>query len=127
VTNQLNAQGVMVETGTLVDATLIASASVKAEALRAPRAAGIGCGSWATSSPTKLTASRRPNSTRRPAADAARRACEVAPVIAELNAAGASLGRIAAALAERDFPAPGGGAWSAVQVSRALARGVEAS
>jgi hypothetical protein len=39
-----------------------------------------------------------------------------------LKAAGVSLRHIAAVFAERGIPAPRGGAWSAGQVSRVLAR-----
>jgi Recombinase len=51
-----------------------------------------------------------------------RRAADVAPVIRELQTAGLSLRGIAAALGERGIPTPRGGPWSAVQVSRVLAR-----
>jgi DNA invertase Pin-like site-specific DNA recombinase len=47
---------------------------------------------------------------------------DVAPVIRELKATGTSLRGIAAALAERGIPTPQGGRWSAVQISRVLAR-----
>jgi DNA invertase Pin-like site-specific DNA recombinase len=55
---------------------------------------------------------------------AAERAADVAPVIAELRAAGAtSLRAIAAALNDRRIPtARGNGTWSAAQVSRVLSR-----
>jgi hypothetical protein len=55
------------------------------------------------------------------AAEADRRAADVAPVIRELKAAGTSPRGIAAALAERGIPTPQGGQLSAVQV-RVLAR-----
>jgi DNA invertase Pin-like site-specific DNA recombinase len=51
-----------------------------------------------------------------------RRAADVAPVIRELQAAGTSLRGIAADLTARGIPTPQGGAWSAVQVARVLAR-----
>jgi hypothetical protein len=52
------------------------------------------------------------------------RAAELAPVIAELRAAGIkSLNRIAVALDERGVPTPAGsGHWHAAQVSRLLKR-----
>jgi hypothetical protein len=57
------------------------------------------------------------------AAVAAAKANHFAPVIAELRAAGVtSLAGIAAGLNERRIPAPRGGEWHAVQVSRVLAR-----
>ncbi len=54
---------------------------------------------------------------------ARQRAVDLAPVIAELQASGATtLQAIAAALNERGVPTVRGGEWSAVQVSRILAR-----
>jgi DNA invertase Pin-like site-specific DNA recombinase len=51
------------------------------------------------------------------------RAADVAPLIAELQAAGAaSLRAIADGLNDRGITTPRGGAWSAVQVQRAMAR-----
>ncbi|WCS25230.1 recombinase family protein [Methylobacterium sp. NMS14P] len=51
------------------------------------------------------------------------RAADLAPIIADVKAAGAvSLREIAAALNRRAIPAPRGGAWSAVQVQRATLR-----
>jgi hypothetical protein len=57
-------------------------------------------------------------------ARANRAAADLAPVIAELQAAGiTSLKGIAAALEERHVPTPGGsGHWPATQVRRVLAR-----
>ncbi|HXW22025.1 MAG TPA: recombinase family protein [Rhodomicrobium sp.] len=57
-------------------------------------------------------------------AAAAARAADLAPIVAELRAAGvSSLGRIARALSERRIPtARGGDAWTETQVSRVLAR-----
>ena len=53
--------------------------------------------------------------------EAARRAEKLAPVIAEVRAAGASsLRQIAAGLNQRGIPTARGGAWSAVQVKRVL-------
>ena len=55
--------------------------------------------------------------------EAARRAEKLAPVIAEVRAAGAlSLRQIAAGLNQRNVPATQGGAWSAMQVRRVLER-----
>jgi DNA invertase Pin-like site-specific DNA recombinase len=51
------------------------------------------------------------------------RAADLGPIIAELQAAGAtSLRAIAAGLNERGIPAARGGQWAAVQVSRVLSR-----
>jgi hypothetical protein len=61
--------------------------------------------------------------TRRRAADA--RATDLAPIIAELRAAGAeSLRAIAAGLNARGIPTARGGEWSAVQVARVIGRQV---
>jgi hypothetical protein len=58
------------------------------------------------------------------ASAAKRRAADIAPTIAELQAAGAeSLRAIAAGLNDRGIPtARGAGQWSAVQVARVLER-----
>ena len=56
------------------------------------------------------------------AAKANERAALVAPIVKELQAAGASLRTIAAELNERGIPTPRGGAWSAVQVKRVVER-----
>jgi hypothetical protein len=54
---------------------------------------------------------------------AKRRAADLAPVIAELQAGGVTtLQAMAEALNARRVPAARGGSWSAVQVSRVLAR-----
>jgi DNA invertase Pin-like site-specific DNA recombinase len=50
------------------------------------------------------------------------RAALVAPIVQELQAAGASLRTIAAELNERGIPTPRGGEWSAVQVKRVVER-----
>jgi DNA invertase Pin-like site-specific DNA recombinase len=56
-------------------------------------------------------------------AEAVERAQALAPVVAEIRAAGASsLRAIAAGLNARNIPTPGGGQWSAQQVKRVLAR-----
>lgn len=56
------------------------------------------------------------------AAKADERAALVAPIVKELQAAGASLRTIAANLNERGIPTPRGGEWSAVQVKRVVER-----
>jgi DNA invertase Pin-like site-specific DNA recombinase len=54
---------------------------------------------------------------------AAQRAADLAPVIAELQASGAtSLRAMAAGLNDRNIPTANGGTWSATQVMRVLAR-----
>jgi DNA invertase Pin-like site-specific DNA recombinase len=54
---------------------------------------------------------------------AAQRATDLAPVIAELKASGAtSLRAIAAGLNDRNIPTANGGTWSATQVMRVLSR-----
>ncbi|MER9965571.1 recombinase family protein [Mesorhizobium sp. M0060] len=56
-------------------------------------------------------------------AKAERRATDLTPILADIRSAGAStLREIAAALNDRSIPTTRGGAWSAVQVSRILAR-----
>lgn len=55
---------------------------------------------------------------------AGRRAADVLPVIEDIRAGGTSLRGIAAELTARGIPAPRGGEWSAVQVSRVLDRAV---
>ncbi|MFZ2105277.1 MAG: recombinase family protein [Roseiarcus sp.] len=56
-------------------------------------------------------------------AQAIARASDVLPIVADVQAAGAtSLREIAAALNERGIPAARGGKWSAVQVQRVLSR-----
>jgi DNA invertase Pin-like site-specific DNA recombinase len=56
------------------------------------------------------------------AAKADERAALVAPIVKELQAAGASLRTIATELNERGIPTPRGGEWSAVQVKRVVDR-----
>jgi DNA invertase Pin-like site-specific DNA recombinase len=72
----------------------------------------------------KLTREARKRGSATMASKAAVRAAELAPTIAELQAAGAtSLSAIAAGLNEKQIPtARGSGEWSAVQVMRVLAR-----
>ena len=56
-------------------------------------------------------------------AKADRRASDLTPILADIRASGAStLRQIAAALNDRGIPTTKGGTWSAVQVSRVLAR-----
>ena len=56
-------------------------------------------------------------------AKASSRAADLAPIIAELRGAGVvTLAALASALNEKSIPAARGGAWSPVQVSRALIR-----
>jgi hypothetical protein len=71
-----------------------------------------------------LTAKARATGRAELAARAKARAADIAPTIAEIQAAGAtSLRAIAAALSERGIPtARGRGAWAAVQVARVLDR-----
>ena len=91
-------------------------------ALAAAKARGVKLGN-----PRNLTqkARRKGNgqSYKVRAASAARRAQDMAPTIAEIQAEGvSSLAQIAAELNNRKIPAPRGGTWQAVQVSRVLAR-----
>lgn len=62
------------------------------------------------------------------AAQAAQRAQDLAPILAEIQAEGApSLRGIASALNARGIPAPRKGIWSAVQVRRVLTKLNEAA
>jgi hypothetical protein len=72
----------------------------------------------------KLTRAARRRGSEAVAAIAAARAADIAPIIAEVQAAGApSLRAIAAGLNDRGIPtARGNGTWSAVQVARVMAR-----
>jgi DNA invertase Pin-like site-specific DNA recombinase len=72
----------------------------------------------------RLTAKARKAGQAAVVAKADARAADIAPTIAELQTAGCeSLRAIAAALKARNIPTPRGGVeWSAVQVSRVLAR-----
>jgi DNA invertase Pin-like site-specific DNA recombinase len=97
------------------------SARTKA-ALAAAKARGVKLGGDRGNIRAIAAEGRRTASQRR-AANADRRAADVAPVILELKAAGTSLRGIAAALVARGIPTAQGGVWSAVQVSRILARG----
>jgi DNA invertase Pin-like site-specific DNA recombinase len=72
----------------------------------------------------KITASIRKAAKKAVETRTAARAADMAPIIAELQAAGmASLGALARALTERGVPTSRGGSqWSAVQVARVLDR-----
>jgi DNA invertase Pin-like site-specific DNA recombinase len=97
------------------------SARTKA-ALAAAKARGVKLGGD-RGNIRAIAAEGRRTAAQRRAANADRRAADVAPVILELKAAGTSLRGIAAALVARGIPTAQGGVWSAVQVSRILARG----
>jgi DNA invertase Pin-like site-specific DNA recombinase len=97
------------------------SARTKA-ALAAAKARGVKLGGDRGNIRAIAAEGRRTASQRR-TANADRRAADVAPVILELKAAGTSLRGIAAALVARGIPTAQGGVWSAVQISRVLARG----
>ncbi len=90
-------------------------------ALAAARARGVKLGRPGNFTPEgRLLGSRRGNEAR--SAKAAARARDLAPVIDEMHAAGTtSLHGMAAALNDRDVPAPRGGRWQASQVRRVLA------
>jgi DNA invertase Pin-like site-specific DNA recombinase len=90
-------------------------------ALAAAKRRGVKLGGFRGA---KLTRQARAAGSAAMARVAARRAADIAPVVAELQAAGAtSLRAIAAGLNERNIPtARGDGEWSAVQVARVLAR-----
>ncbi len=90
-------------------------------ALAAARARGVELGRPGNfTSEGRLLGSRRGNEAR--SAKAAARARDLAPVIDEMHAAGTtSLHGMAAALNDRDVPAPRGGRWQASQVRRVLA------
>jgi DNA invertase Pin-like site-specific DNA recombinase len=91
-------------------------------ALAAARRRGVQLGGYNKN--PKLTAQARTAGQQANARIAAERAADIGPVIAELQAAGAtSLRAIAAGLNERAIPtARGTGSWSATQVMRVLAR-----
>ncbi len=90
------------------------------EALAAAKRRGTKLGGFRGA---KLTRKAREAGSAAVAAIAAARAADIAPVIAELQAAGiTSLRAIAAALNDRAIPTAKGGAWSPTQVMRVLAR-----
>jgi DNA invertase Pin-like site-specific DNA recombinase len=96
------------------------SARTKA-ALAAARRRGVQLGGYNKN--PKLTAKARRAGHDANKAKAAARAADIAPTIAELQAAGAtSLRAIAAGLNDRGIPTARGGEWSAVQVQRLLDR-----
>jgi hypothetical protein len=90
-------------------------------ALAAAKRRGVKLGGYRAGA--ELTRKAREAGSAAMAQIAAQRAADIAPVIAELQSAGArSLRDIAAGLNERQIPTARGGKWSAVQVSRVLAR-----
>jgi DNA invertase Pin-like site-specific DNA recombinase len=91
------------------------------EALAAAKRRGTKLGGYRAGA--KLTAKAREAGQRANAELAKRRAVDIAPVIKELQAAGAAtLQAIAAGLNDRGIPAARGGTWNAKQVKRTLER-----
>jgi DNA invertase Pin-like site-specific DNA recombinase len=91
------------------------------EALAAAKRRGVKLGGYRAGA--KLTAKAREAGQRANAELAKRRAVDIAPVIKELQAAGAAtLQAIAAGLNDRGIPAARGGTWNAKQVKRTLER-----
>lgn len=89
-------------------------------ALKAAKARGVQLGG---NRGTVITAEARARSVAARTDAAGRRASDILPIIAEIQAAGAtSLREIAAGLNERRIPTSRGGEWQAVQVQRVLAR-----
>jgi DNA invertase Pin-like site-specific DNA recombinase len=89
-------------------------------ALAAAKRRGVKLGGYRGA---KLTAKARAAGCKARTERAAAKAIDLAPTLAELQAAGVtSLRAIAAALNERGIPTPRGGEWQAVQVMRVLAR-----
>jgi DNA invertase Pin-like site-specific DNA recombinase len=96
------------------------SARTKA-ALAAAKRRGVKLGGYREGA--KLTQKARKAGHESNARIAAERAADIAPVIAELQAAGAtSLRAIAAGLNERGIPTARGGQWSATQIMRVMGR-----
>ena len=91
-------------------------------ALAAARARGVKLGGYRKNPTLPPDAGKKGNAAMAQRADD--RAADIAPIIAEVQASGAtSLRAIAAGLNERGIPtARGSGAWSAVQVARVLER-----
>jgi DNA invertase Pin-like site-specific DNA recombinase len=90
-------------------------------ALAAARRRGVQLGGY--NKDPKLTAKARKAGHEANRAKAAARATDLAPAIAELQAAGAtSLRDIAAGLNERGIPTARGGTWTATQVMRVMER-----
>jgi DNA invertase Pin-like site-specific DNA recombinase len=91
-------------------------------ALAAAKARGVKLGNYWKNPILPPDAGKLGNAAMKRKADA--RAADIAPIIAELQAGGAtSLRAIASGLNERGVPTPRGGIWSAAQVMRVLARG----
>lgn len=89
-------------------------------ALKAAKARGVQLGG---NRGAVITAEARARSVEARTEAAGRRATDLLPIIAEIQAAGAgSLREIAAALNARGIPTARGGEWQAVQVQRVLAR-----
>jgi DNA invertase Pin-like site-specific DNA recombinase len=92
------------------------------DALAAAKARGVRLGGRRANQPG-LTPDVMARGRHAQATRADERARKIAPIIAELRAAGVtSLRKIAEALAERGIGAPRGGEWSAAQVRQLLAR-----
>jgi DNA invertase Pin-like site-specific DNA recombinase len=90
-------------------------------ALAAAKRRGVKLGGYREGA--ELTQKARKAGNESNARIAAERAADIAPVVAELQAAGAkSLRAIAAGLNERGIPTVRGGAWSATQIMRVLER-----
>jgi DNA invertase Pin-like site-specific DNA recombinase len=100
---------------------------ISARTLAAAKRRGVKLGGYRPGA--KLTAKARKTGNEANARIAADRATDLAPLIAELQAAGkTSLRAIAEGLNERGIPtARGAGDWSAAQVARVLARGPASS
>jgi DNA invertase Pin-like site-specific DNA recombinase len=95
-------------------------------ALAAANARGVKLGNYWKNPILPPDAGKLGNAAMKRKADA--RAADIAPIIAELQAGGAtSLRAIAGGLNERGVPTPRGGIWSSAQVMRVLARGPASS
>ena len=91
------------------------------EALAAAKRRGVKLGGYRAGA--KLTRKASQAGSAAVARIAAARAADIAPIVRELQTAGAtSLRAIAAGLNDRSIPTANGGTWSAVQVSRLLQR-----
>jgi len=90
-------------------------------ALAAAKKRGVKLGGYRAGA--EMTAKIRKAGNEANAQKAAQRAADIAPIIADLQAAGAtSLQAIAGGLNDRSIPTARGGSWSATQVMRVLAR-----
>jgi DNA invertase Pin-like site-specific DNA recombinase len=90
-------------------------------ALAAAKKRGVKLGGYRAGA--EMTAKIRKAGNEANAQKAAQRAADIAPIIADLQAAGAmSLQAIADGLNDRSIPTARGGSWSATQVMRVLAR-----